>query len=135
MKKFASDKSSSNFWVNVAVSVLVGFAVMFLMIIIFAIIMSAAEMSSSSAKIISPIALGVGAFVCGIVSSKRQTERLIVSAALSGLVMYILVAVVSALISKSGFTSALIIRMAVTVVASVAGTLLIALSVRKNKYI
>ncbi len=115
--------------------VVIGFVVMFALLMIAALIMSAAGIESGVGKVISIIILGISSLVCGIVAAKKsEVKGLIVGVAAGGL-LYLLVAVISVAVTKNGFSSAFFIRLAVCIVSSAIGGAVTVFKKGKQSYI
>lgn len=115
--------------------VVIGFVVMFVLLMIAALIMSAAGIETGAGKVFSIIILGISSLVCGIVAAKKAEVRGLVSAVVAGGLLYLLVAVISVAVTKSGFTSAFFIRLAVCVVSSAVGGAVTVFKKGKKSYI
>ena len=101
--------------------VCIGFAVMFALLMLASLIMSAAGIETGVGKVISIFILGISSLVCGVVAAKKSEVRGLVAAVAAGGLLYLLVAVISVAVTKNGFTSAFFIRLAVCVVSSAVG--------------
>ncbi len=112
----------------------VGFLLLLVLTVLSALLMTAASLSGSTARVFSVIILGISALVCGFASAKKLKSKALIIGAVSGLLMYILIAVISAAVTKEGFTSVFAVRLLISVAASSVGAFLSTVSGGK-KYI
>ena len=115
--------------------VCIGFAVMFALLMLASLIMSAAGVETGVSKVISIFILGISSLVCGVVAAKKSEVRGLVAAVAAGGLLYLLVAVISVAVTKNGFTSAFFIRLAVCVVSSAVGGAVTVFKKGKQSYI
>ncbi len=135
MRNLIKDGSSTGFIKANIFGVLTGLAVMLATTALGAVVMSAADLSSSTAKAIAVIILIISSLVCGMVTAKKAESKSLITGAASGIFLYLIIAVISAAVAKNGFSSAFIIRLIISVVAAAVGALIITLKSNNKKYV
>ncbi|NMP38162.1 MAG: TIGR04086 family membrane protein [Clostridiales bacterium] len=110
--------------INTAVSVCVGLAVFFAIIVVISAITVKADSPSDKLPVFAYAAVGVGALACGFTASKKQRKR----GALNGLVCsipFVTIVLITALIAASGEPeTAIIYNIPIALAASTAGGVL-----------
>ncbi len=112
-----------------------GFLLGLLLLMIFALIISSAGLGSAFIKVASVIILGGSAFICGIVAAKKAEEKKLIIGFLTGILFYLVVAVISMAVTKNTFTTAFLLRMMICAVASGVGALIVTLRSSNKRYI
>lgn len=126
-------KSSKSFRRSVVTGVVIGIAISLILTVLLAAVMTAAELKVSSAKAFATVIIAVSALVSGFASAKLCEQRLLAVGTLSGVIYYIVVAVIAAAVTQKGFTAVFVIRLAVSASLSAVGALLSALNKTKTK--
>lgn len=134
MMKFNGEQKKS-FLMSAIFGVIIGFAILFLLTLLLSLIMSAAKISPDAAKVIAVVILGVSGLFSGFASAKKLKSRALVIGAVTGLLFYLTVAVISAAVTKSGFTSVFLLRVLICFAASEIGAVLSTVKRNKSKYI
>ncbi len=134
MNNYYNDKKE-NIYISVFFGVGIGFSVLILLTLVFSLALAMLETVGTAVSVCSVIILCISALVCGFASAKKNKSKILIAGAISGFVFYLLIAVISAAVTKSTFSSVFLIRLIVSVVSSVLGSLLTAISGRKTKYI
>ena len=99
---------------------LLGLAVIFLCIFIFALLMTLLDLSASFSFPLSMVALGIGSFVSGLVSGKSIKEKGLLIGLYCG-VIYLIVFSVTSLFSGSADFTSVLLRFLCSVIPSLAG--------------
>lgn len=134
MMKFNGEQKKS-FLMSAVFGVIIGFIVLFLLTFLSSIIMSAAKINPDSAKVIAVVILGISGLFGGFASAKKLKSKALIIGAVTGLLFYLTVAVISAAVTKSGFTSVFLLRILICFAASEVGAVLSTVKRNKSKYI
>ena len=103
------------------ISILVGALTTFILIAIFAAILTFFDLSEGVSVILSTIAIVLGAYVCGYLAGYIGKEKGLLSGLTSGASFYVIVAIIAVIITKSGLTSLFFIRLVLCLIFSAVG--------------
>ena len=132
--KILSDKNFTKKLLSVVgVSVLIGTVSLFLILLIMSLVTLNNGISDNGVITMSTIALMISAFISGLISSKLSNVKKLPIAVLSGLSFYIIVAIVSMIVSNGTIGSLFLLRMIFSVLSSSLGA--IVGTVKKQKSI
>lgn len=84
-----------------ALSACLGFGVVFLMILIFAFVVTKIDATDFMLSVMSTVALCVGGYVGGYVSGKKQRRNGLLSGVLCGVFIFLAIVAISAVFSKT----------------------------------
>lgn len=115
------NNNSGIFFKSAAFGVLAGYISSVLLMLIFSLILTAADMGSSAATVFSLVTLGASSFICGFVASKLLGSRALIISAAAGAAYYLTLAVISAAVTGGGFTKMFFVKLAIALVLSIAG--------------
>ena len=135
MNNYLKGDQKTNFAISAVFGIVIGFAVILCLMLLSSFIMASTGVSAGSAKVITVIILCVSALVCGYSSAKRLKSKVLIIGAVSGALFYFTISVISAAVTKSGFTRVFLVRLIISVIAAAVGAFLSTVSGRKNKYI
>ena len=117
---------------SAALGVLIGYVSSVLLMLLFAVLMTLVDFDDGIANTFAIITLAISSFFCGFSSSKILKGRAITVGAISGLVFYISLAVVSAIITGGGFTKLFFVKFAISFLLSVIGGIVAGLNQKSN---
>lgn len=120
LKEIAKDHSTG-FYKPVIFGLIIGAIVTFVLLILMAVILTVKDFPESAAITMSSIALGLGAMAAGFAASKKMGKKGLMTGVVTGLFLYIIVMLVSLLISKGGFSLNTFIKFAIVILASAIG--------------
>ena len=122
--KFSQNKTNEGFLAGILFGVCSAFVVMFILVVLFALIMSLFKISTEYTGIISMVIIIISGLICGIVTSKKSNKNSLVLGITSGACTYLIIAVISAAITKESFSSMFIIRLVVVTICSAVGAII-----------
>ncbi len=115
--------------------VILGFVCLLLLTVLSAFIISILKLGTDVSGVIAVVLLGLSALVCGYSSAKKLKSRALIIGAAAGCFFYLTVAVISAAVTKSGFSSVFLLRLLICFLSSEVGAFLSTLKRSKNKFI
>lgn len=116
-----------------AVSALVGLGAVFLVILVFAYVITKIDATDFMLSVMSTVALCVGAYVGGYVSGKRQRRSGLLSGVLCGVFIFLAIVVLSALFSKAVESFSVTTKLVLTLVCAGVGGI-VGVNTKNSKY-
>ncbi|MBQ2676647.1 MAG: TIGR04086 family membrane protein [Clostridia bacterium] len=101
--------------------VLAGAVVTVIFMFLFAAVLTFSDMSDSAAAVMSMISLAVGSLAAGFVASKLFGKNGLFVGVATGAVLFIIVMIVSMLLSSTGFTIQSVIKLVLTLISGAVG--------------
>ena len=98
-----------------------GAIVTFLMLLLFALVLTLQDLPTVTMTIMSTLAVGFGALVAGICSARIYGKNGLITGAFSGLILFLLVLFISFFMSDSGFSVYSLIKLIIMLVCSSIG--------------
>lgn len=135
MKIINDSNLSKKLLVSAGIGVVSGFALLFLLLLFFALIMLKVSLSDSGATVMSTIALMIASMFSGLVSSKLSGLKRMPIALVTGFAFYLTVAIISAAITKDSFGKLFLIRMILCIASSAIGAIIGAVNKQNKNYI
>lgn len=108
---------------SIAVGVIIGLIGLFLILMVFSLIVTVADLNLSVASILSTVSIVASSFICGFFAAKKMGCKALIIGALSGVVFYLLITLVSLIITKNGLSSTFILRASLSVVLACVGAI------------
>ena len=93
----------------------------FLILLVFALVLTMKDMPSGAMTIMSSTAAGIGALVAGFCASKLYGKNGLFIGGISGLVLFAMVLLISMIISSSGFSVYSLFKLLIMVVFAAIG--------------
>ena len=109
---------------SVAFGMLAGYLIAAVLMSIAALVMTASDIGDGGAKAMSLAALALSSFVCGFVSTKLLGSKAFVSGLTAGMVYYLSLAVISAIVTGGGFTKMFFIKLVIALTMSITAAIL-----------
>lgn len=120
---------------RVSVAALIGAAFTFAVLCIMALLMSVRDIPTSAASAMSSAAAGVGAFAAGFAAAKIHKRQGAVIGAASGTLLFLIIFVVSMIITGTFLSLSVFLRFILMLLAStVAGIMGVNMRVRRKKF-
>lgn len=107
--------------------------IFFVLIAMFAIIISKTDVSDTIVEILTLLALGVASFFCAFINQKKTKQRGIVIGAISSAEIFIIIFIVGLFGSNGVFTLLMLKKLLAVLFASILGGILSANSKKKYK--
>ena len=120
-----------SFLMSTLFGVILGFLSLLVLTLVSAFILSVLKVSGSASGIIAVIILGVSSLICGYFAAKKLQSKALIIGAAAGALFYLTVAVISAAITKQGFSSVFLLRILICFLTSEVGAFLS--TVKRNK--
>lgn len=112
--------------------VLISYVASAVLMLLSSIVMTLVDFGDCAANIFSIVILAVSSLFCGFTASKILKGRGITVGALSGLIYYISLAVISAIMTGGGFTKMFFIKFIISVLLSVIGGIVAGINQKNN---
>ena len=129
MKIINDANASKKIVISAGIGIASAFAVMFILLLLFALIMLKFDALSRASDVLATVVLMVSSLTAGVIASKKCGFKVLFTSVISGTLFYFLVAVISAAITKESFGKLFLLRMMLCIVSSVVGAFL---SVKKK---
>ena len=126
---------NKSFLMSALFGVIIGFASLLLLTLLSAFILTALKVSGSASGVIAVIILGVSSLISGYFSARKLNSKVLIIGAAAGTLFYLTVAVISAAVTKQGFSSVFLLRMLICFLTSEVGAFLSTIKRNKSKYI
>ncbi len=107
--------------------------IFFVLIAVFAIIISKTDVSDTVVEVLTLFALGVASFFCAFINQKKTKQRGIVIGAISGAEIFIIIFIVGLFGTNGVFTLLMLKKLLTVMLAGVLGGILSANSKKKYK--
>ena len=129
------NNENKSFLMSALFGIILGFASLFVLTLLSALILSLFKVSGNASGIIAVIILGVSSLICGYFAAKKLKSKALIIGAAAGALFYLTVAVISAAVTKSGFTSVFLLRLLICFLTSEVGAFLTTVRRNKSKFI
>lgn len=106
---------------NTAVSSLVGFAAVFVLVLLFAFIITKIDASETIISVMTSVALCVGAYVGGVVSAKKRRKNGLLMGVLCGVFMFFVIFVLSTFFAQTAESFSGSTKLIMTLIFSAVG--------------
>lgn len=123
MKLKTESNSLSKLISSLFIGVLMGFLALFLLLMLFSLIVTLADLTLSVASAFSTVAIVISSFICGFFAAKKLGCKALIIGILSGTVFYLLITIVSLIITKSGLSSIFLLRVSLSIFLSIIGSI------------
>lgn len=114
---------------GIAIAILI----FFVLIAVFAIIISKTDVSDTIIEVLTLFALGVASFFCAFINQKKTKQRGIVIGAISGVEIFIVIFIIGLFGNNGVFTLLMVKKLLTVILASILGGILSANSKKKYK--
>lgn len=118
MKRRSIFKGKMSFLYAPLISSLVAFAVIFLIIVVFAFIITKVDASDFVLSVMSTIALCVGAYTGGFVSGKHRRKNGLLMGILCGVFIFLTIVILSAVFSKTVESFSVPVKLILTLICA-----------------
>ncbi len=126
---------NNGFMMSTLYGIILGFASLLLLTLFSAFVLAALKLSTNISNVIAVVILALSALLCGYSSAKKLKSRALIIGAAAGTLFYLTIAVISAAVTKSGFSSVFLLRMLICFICSETGAFLSTVKRNKSKYI
>ncbi len=131
-KNKQAQKAGLGFLKPILISIVTGLAVCFFFMLLFAFILSSGSMSTDLSLIFSMAASGFGALTAGLLCAKLFAQKGMLYGAAAGLAMYLVISLVGAAVTGTGFTAVSGIRLAIILLCAAIGGVM-GVNIRKKQ--
>ncbi len=100
---------------------IVGFAVILIMFVIMALILSTGIFSLEASTLLASVSVAIGSFFAGLISAKKSGKNGLLTGAITGSFLFLIFTVISLLVFKSSPTAATLVRLILFVIGSSIG--------------
>lgn len=130
MKKIFDNGNSSVF----VISALIGVAVTFLLMLLFAAIVHLGNIDRKILPVLSTVSMAFGAFAAAFFSAKRIKDKGYLVGTVVGCIAFAVVTVISLIVSKGGLTLNTVFHFLITIISSIIGGI-VGVNSNSKKYI
>lgn len=129
------NNDNKSFMLAVLFGIILGFLCLLLLTLIMAFFLSALKLSGNISGILAIVILSISAFICGFSAAKKLKSKVLIIGVVAGTLFYLTVAVVSAAVTKNGFTGVFILRLVISFLTAEIGAFLSTVKKSKSKFI